>query len=139
ALGRCANCGGRAFGIAPGGAERVEEWAGRVATVPVRRASPLDPGPPAGEGIVVGGPEAVKDVSPPGLDLVGILDADLAARRPGLAAAERALAVWMEAAGWARPNGRVVVQTNRPGDPDIQALVQGNPMRHYRAEFQRRA
>jgi primosomal protein N' len=113
----------------------VEEWLARLVDVPVRRTDQID----ASDGIAVGGPEAVKDLGPLGLDLVGILDADLAARRPGLSAMERALAVWMEAAGWARPEGRVIVQTRRPGDPAIQALVQGNPARHYRVELERRA
>jgi len=137
APGRCASCGGRVFGIARGGVERVEEWAGRVASVPVTRGVGGGPGP--SEGIVVGGPEAVKDVPPPGLDLVGILDADLAARRPGLAAAEHSLALWMEAAGWARPHGRVIVQSSHPNDPAVQALVSGNPARFHRAELPRRA
>jgi primosomal protein N' (replication factor Y) len=142
APGRCASCGGRVFGLARGGAERVEEWAGRVAGAGVRRFAPgpAGPLPAAGQtGIVVGGPEAVKDVSPPGLDLVGILDADLAARRPGLAAGERSLALWMEAAGWARPHGRVIVQSSRPNDPLVQALVAGNPERFHRFEGPRRA
>jgi hypothetical protein len=69
---------------------------------------------------------------------VAILDADLAARRPGVGASERALAVWMEAAGWARPSGRVLVQTTRPNDPAVQALVAGNPDRFHRAEGARR-
>ena len=56
----------------------------------------------AGE-IVVGGAELVRDLGPGALDLVAVLDADAAARRPGLAARDRALAVWMEAVGWARP------------------------------------
>jgi primosomal protein N' (replication factor Y) len=89
--------------------------------------------------VLVGGPEAVKDVDPPALDIVGILDADLAARRPGIAAMERSLATWMEAAAWARPDGRVVVQTSRPNDPAIQALVSGNPERFLRSEAPRRA
>jgi len=135
APGRCASCGGRVFGIARGGVERVEEWAARVASVPVRRGTG---GADPWAGIVVGGPEAVKDVPPPGLDLVGILDADLAARRPGLAAAERSLALWMEAAGWARPSGRVIVQTSRPNDAAVQALVAGNPGRFHRADLPRR-
>src|SRR5213075_2953032 len=37
AEGVCGNCGGRTFGIRRGGAERVEEWARRIATVPVAR------------------------------------------------------------------------------------------------------
>jgi primosomal protein N' (replication factor Y) len=134
AEGRCASCGASDFGIARGGAERVEEWAAALSAVPVRRSDRLRPG-----GVTVGGAEAVKDVDPPGLDLVGILDADLAARRPGLSSMERSLAVWMEAAGWARPRGRVIVQSRTPGDPAIQALVQGHPTRYYRSELDRRA
>ncbi|MFL5799085.1 MAG: hypothetical protein ACJ77A_14295 [Actinomycetota bacterium] len=151
--GRCANCGGTAFGMLRGGAERVEEWAGRVAGAQVRRAPPRDTaaGSPAnGEGpveiasllhggILVGGPEAVKDIPPPELDLVGILDADLAARRPGLASGERSLALWMEAAAWAGSRGRVVVQSSQPNDPMVQALVAGNPSRFHRADLPRRA
>jgi primosomal protein N' (replication factor Y) len=132
--GRCANCGSTDFGIARGGAERVEEWATALTRARVRRAERLQP-----TGVTVGGAEAVKDVDPPGLDLVGILDADLAARRPGISSMERALAVWMEATGWARPRGRVIVQSRAPNDPAIQALVQGSPSRYYRSELGRRA
>jgi primosomal protein N' (replication factor Y) len=141
ALGRCANCGGTTFGLARGGAERVEEWAGRLTDASVRRyeSGAGEALPAANEaGVVVGGAEAVKDVTPPSLDLVGILDADLAARRPGLASGERSLALWMEAAGWARPNGRVIVQSSRPNDPLVQALVAGNPERFHRFDAPRR-
>jgi primosomal protein N' (replication factor Y) len=134
AEGRCAHCGADDFGIARGGAERVEEWAGALTDAKVRRSDRLQP-----DGITVGGVEAVKDVDPPRLDLVGILDADLAARRPGISAMERSLAIWMEAAGWARPHGRVIVQSRAANDPAIQALVQGNPSRYYRTELERRA
>lgn len=138
--GRCAACGARAFGVRRGGVERVEEWLRRLADVPVRRIPPDGPFHPAGDReVTVGGPEAVKDHGPLGLDLVGILDADLAARRPGLAARERSLSLWMEAAAWARPGGRVIVQSSRPSDPGVQALVTGNPTRFYRVELPRRA
>ena len=138
--GRCRSCGAGDFGVARRGAERVEEWAGRLSDVPVRRVGPEGPAGavPEDGGVAVGGMEAVNDAGPLGLDLVGILDADLAARRPGLAARERALAVWMEAAGWARPGGRVVVQATTPNDPMVQALVQGNPERFHRTELPRR-
>jgi primosomal protein N' (replication factor Y) (superfamily II helicase) len=132
--GRCAHCGARDFGIVRGGAERVEEWASALTDQPVKRSNELQP-----RGVTVGGVEAVKDVEPPSLDLVGILDADLAARRPGISAMERSLAIWMEAAGWARPRGRVIVQSRAANDPAIQALVQGNPTRYYRSELERRA
>jgi primosomal protein N' (replication factor Y) (superfamily II helicase) len=139
ASGRCASCGGTSFGIRRGGAERVEEWAASVASVPVRRPRGAASFPAARALVSVGGPEVVKDIDPPALDTVGILDADLAARRPGIGAMERALATWMEAAAWARPVGRVIVQTVRPNDPAVQALVSGNPERFLRSEVPRRA
>jgi primosomal protein N' (replication factor Y) len=139
-LGRCARCGASDFGIARGGAERVEEWARGVAPVPVDRIGPKDrPRPPGDAEVLVGGVEAVKDFGTVGLDLVGILDADIASRRPGLAARERALATWFEAAAWARPSGRVIVQTRQPNDAAVQALVTGRPDRFVRDELPRRA
>jgi primosomal protein N' (replication factor Y) (superfamily II helicase) len=138
APGRCANCGSRSFGIRRGGAERVEEWASAVARVPARRAKGVARFAPDRPAVIVGGPEAVKDIAPPALDIVGILDADLAGRRPGIGAMERALSTWMEASAWARPAGRVIVQTSKPNDPAVQALVSGNPDRFLRAEIPRR-
>jgi primosomal protein N' (replication factor Y) (superfamily II helicase) len=140
ANGACANCGSANFGIARGGAERVEEWARAVARVPVgRTGSGGLPAPPGDGEVTVGGVEAVKDFGPLRLDLVAILDADQAARRPGLAAREHALATWMEAAAWAHPSGRVIVQTRHAGDPAVQSLVSGNPDRFHRSELPRRA
>jgi primosomal protein N' (replication factor Y) len=138
AEGVCADCGGRSFGIRRGGAERVEEWAGRVASVPVARPSRARLPKRSGE-VVVGGAESVRDLGPGELDLVAVLDADAAARRPGLAARERALAVWMEAVGWARPAGRAIVQSSHPADPAVQALVRGNPDRLLARERELRA
>ena len=130
--GRCASCGASDFGVARGGAERVAEWAARTASVRVVRGAPIE------DGVAVGGPESIRDLGPLHLDLVGIMDADLAARRPGLAARERALAVWMDTAAWADSGGRVIVQSRRPADPAVQALVTGNPERLYRSEVPRR-
>lgn len=137
--GRCASCGARDFGIVRGGAERVEEWARAVAAVPVRRlGAGEEPRPPGEAEAMVGGVEAVKDFDPPALDLVCILDADLASRRPGLAARERAVATWFELATWAGTGGRVIVQTRHPNDPAVQALVTNRPERFVRAELPRR-
>ena len=134
--GRCAACGASDFGIRRGGAERVEEWAGALAPVPVRRAK--RPRAPRDREILVGGPEIVRDLGPLDLELVGILEADLAERLPGIGAREQALATWMEAVGWASPNGRAIVQASRTGDPAIQALVRGNPHRFHADEARRR-
>ena len=137
--GRCRECGSGRFGLRRGGAERVEEWAGRVAKVPVRRLAEGEPPHLPGDGeILVGGPDQVRDLGPGGLDLVGILDVDLAERRPGIAARERSLATWMEAVGWARPEGRAIVQASSPGDAIVQALVRGNPDRFHAEEMRRR-
>ena len=140
APGRCAVCNSTSFGLRRGGAERVEEWASRVARVPVRRLAQDDaPRLPAEGEVLVGGPDDVRDLGPGGLDLVGILDADLADRRPGLSARERALTTWFEAAAWAYPHGRAIVQASRAGDPTVQALVKGKPDRFHEDERARRA
>ncbi len=137
APGRCRTCGETSFGIRRGGAERVEEWASRYAQVPVARVTRPRLPKTRGE-VLIGGAEAVRDLGVGDLDLVAILDADLAERRPGLAARERALAVWMEAVGWARPAGRAIVQSSHPSDPTVQALVRGNPDRFHARERERR-
>jgi primosomal protein N' (replication factor Y) len=139
AVGRCRGCGGETFGVRRGGAERVEEWAGRIGHVPVHRLRQGEPARlPRDPEILIGGPDDVRDLGPAELDLVAILDADLAERRPGLAARERSLSTWMEAVGWARPRGRAIVQASAPNDPIVQALVRGNPERFHRDEARRR-
>jgi primosomal protein N' (replication factor Y) (superfamily II helicase) len=139
ASGRCRHCGARDFGIRRGGRERVEEWAARLAPVPVRRLSAHDePRLPSADEILVGGPDDVRDFGPDQLELVAILDADLAERRPGLMARERAVTTWMEAIAWAAPSGRAIVQSSRSSDPAIQALVRGNPDRFHADEAHRR-
>jgi primosomal protein N' (replication factor Y) (superfamily II helicase) len=139
AEGRCRSCGARTFGVRRGGAERVEEWAGGIARVPVHRLREDEPSRLPGEAeILIGGPDDVRDLGVGNLDLVAILDADLAGRRPGLSARERSLTTWMEAVGWARPRGRAIVQATAPRDPTVQALVRGNPDRFHRDEADRR-
>lgn len=139
AIGRCRSCGSTSFGVRRGGAEHVEEWAGRAAPVPVRRLRGDEPARlPGPNEILIGGPDDVRDLGPGGLDLVAILDVDLADRRPGLTSRERSLATWMEAVGWARPHGRAIVQASRPSEPIVQALVRGNPDRFHADEMRRR-
>ncbi|HEY7754894.1 MAG TPA: hypothetical protein VID69_01555 [Actinomycetota bacterium] len=140
APGRCSSCGAEDFGLARGGAERVEEWAEGVADVPVSRIAPGDrPRVPASAEILVGGIDAVKDLGTSGLDLVAILNADASQRRPGVSAREQALTAWAEVAAWAMPNGRVIVQSSRPNDHAVQALVAGRPERFARTERPRLA
>ena len=137
AAGTCVACGGTSFGVRRGGQERVEEWASRAAGVPVRRVE--RPRLPMDREIIVGGPDDVRDLGVGDLELVAVLDADRAARRPGIAARERALATWMEAVGWARPRGRAIVQASDPSDTAVQALVRGRADRFHERERARRA
>lgn len=134
AAGRCANCGASSFGVSRGGAQRVEEWAAGVSHIPVQEAS----GPPAAGRVSVGGAAAVKDFDVAGIDLVGILNADVSASLPGMSSAEHTLAVWMEAASWAGSSGHVIVHSRHGSDPSIQSLVSGSPSRFYRSELPRR-
>jgi primosomal protein N' (replication factor Y) len=139
APGRCARCGATSFRLRRGGAERVEEWAGRATGATVRRLKEDDvPRLPDEGEILVGGPDDIRDLGPGGLDLVAILDADLADRRPGLSARERAVTTWMEAVAWAYPGGRAIVQSSHAGDPAVQALVKGKPDRFHADEAARR-
>ncbi len=140
ATGRCRSCGGSTFGVRRGGRERVEEWAAAVARARIHRLTRDEPPrlPLPGE-IIIGGPDDVRDLGAGGLDLVAILDADLADRRPGLAARERAVTTWMEAIAWARPGGRAIVQSSRANDPAVQSLVQGTPRRFHADESRRRS
>ena len=125
--GRCAHCGATRFGVERGGVQRIAEWVATAA--PSAR-------------VRVGTAEAVKDVGPRRVDVVGLLDPDRALARPGLHAGEQALAIWMEAAAWAGPRargGRVLVQTREPGHHAIQALVRWEPVPFLLAEAERRA
>jgi primosomal protein N' (replication factor Y) len=135
--GRCRSCGGTRFGVERGGAERIQEWAARVAGRGVTRVQEGGEAVPPGDGIMVGTAAAVKDVGPLRVGLMAVLDADRARRRPGLAASEQVLATWFEAAAWAGPReagGRVLIQTRDPADPAIQALVRSDPWHFHRAE-----
>jgi primosomal protein N' (replication factor Y) (superfamily II helicase) len=142
ALAACPSCGGTTFGIERGGTERLQEWAAGLTEDPVIR---VEEGalavPPPPESVTVGTAAEVKDFGPVRLDLVAVLDADRARRRPGITAAEQALATWQEAAAWAGPRaegGRVLVHTRDPGDPAVQAVVRWDPWHFHRADRRRR-
>jgi primosomal protein N' (replication factor Y) len=140
APGRCAGCGGASFGVERGGVERVAEWAGRLARVPVVASEDPAQARP-GDGVLVGTAAAVHDAGPQHLDLVAILDPDRALSRPGWQAGEQALGTWMEAAAWAGPRGgggRVLVQTRRAEHPAMQALIRWEPTTFLRLEAERR-
>ena len=137
----CAVCGAQQFGIERGGVERVAEWAERTMGRSVRQYSAEDASSPPGEDVMVGTAAAVKDWGRIRVDLVAILDPDRALARPGVHAAERAVATWMEAAAWAGPRsegGRVLMQTRHAAHPAVQALVRWDPVRFLESDANRR-
>jgi primosomal protein N' (replication factor Y) len=140
--GRCANCGGTSFGIERGGTESVAEWTARQTDLPISLEREGEDPPVPGPGrLVVGTAATVRDLGPIELGLVGILDPDRALARPGIRAAEQAVATWMEAAAWAGPRagrGRVLAQSRQPGHPAVQALVRWDPVPFLAQEARRR-
>jgi primosomal protein N' (replication factor Y) len=138
----CANCGSTRFGADPGGTERLADWAARLTRRPVTRVeSGRAAVPPSPDRVIVGTAAAVKDFGPRRVGLVAILDPDRARFRPSLFAPEQAVATWMEAAAWAGPRGsprRVLLHTDDPSDPAIQAVIRWDPWHFHRAERRRR-
>jgi primosomal protein N' (replication factor Y) len=137
----CAVCGAQRFGVERGGVERVAEWAGRTMGRSVRQYAAEDASSPPGGDVMVGTAAAVKDWGRIRVDLVAILDPDRALSRPGVHAAERAVATWMEAAAWAGPRsggGRVLMHTRHAAHPAIQALVRWDPVRFLENDANRR-
>ena len=139
--GRCVVCGSTSFGVERGGVERVAEWGGRITGRRVKLDRTEEGLPPQRGGLLVGTATTVKDWGPSRVDVVAILDPDRALSRPGIHAAERAVATWMEAAAWAGPRGtggRVLLQTRHPAHPAVQALVRWDPIRFLEEEAERR-
>jgi primosomal protein N' (replication factor Y) len=138
----CTNCGSTRFGTERGGTERLAEWAARVSPAPVSRVeSGEDALPPEDGRVIVGTAAAVKDFGPRRVSLVAIMDPDRVRYRTGIAAPEQSVATWMEAAAWAGPRGRghrVLLHTDDPSDPAIQALIRWDPWHFHRAERRRR-
>ncbi len=107
AAGRCRSCGGDVL-RGPARRRRGRGGVGGPSRPRPGPAAPRQTSPPACPGGTRSwsAGRTTSGTSVPGdLDLVAILDVDLADRRPGLAARERSLATWMEAVGWARPRG----------------------------------
>ena len=138
----CSNCGSTRFGTERGGTERLAEWAARVSPAMVTRVESGQDALPPGEGrVIVGTATAVKDFGPRRVRLVAILDPDRVRYRAGMSAPEQSVATWMEASAWAGPRsegGRVLLHTDDPSDPAIQALIRWDPWHFHRAERRRR-
>ena len=135
--GRCKHRAARATSAcAAAAASGSRSGRSALASVPVRRLGPDDVPrlPNAGE-MLVGGPDDVRDFGRGGLDLVAILDADLAgsparASRRSSAPSRR---------GWRRSRGRGPAgapscSRRMPNDPAVQALVRGDPDRFHADE-----
>ncbi|HWH33663.1 MAG TPA: hypothetical protein VNU01_13415 [Egibacteraceae bacterium] len=69
-------------------------------------------------------------------DVVVLPDADALLNRPALDATEDALRLWFAVGRW---TGHVVVQTDEPNHPAVQALVRWDPAGFWSREAERRA
>ncbi|WP_345536356.1 primosomal protein N' [Phytohabitans rumicis] len=124
----CPQCGGRRLRASVVGARRTAEELGRAFPgVPVRtsgRDEVLAEVPDAAA-VVVATPGA-EPIAAGGYGAVLLLDTWALLTRADLRATEEALRRWMNAAGLARPSGRVVIAADG-SLPPVQALLRWDP------------
>jgi primosomal protein N' (replication factor Y) len=80
-----------------------------------------------------------KGLDFPGVNLVGIINADVGLQLPDFRAAERTFSLLVQVAGRAGralPDGRVLIQTFRPGSPAVRLAQQGKLEEFYAEELE---
>ncbi len=88
--------------------------------------------------ILLGTQMVAKGLNFPGVKLVGIIHADTGLALPDFRAAERTFGLIVQVAGRAgryRPDGRVIIQTLRPGHDAIRRAASGDVEGFYAAEM----
>ncbi|MDR2471422.1 MAG: primosomal protein N' [Treponema sp.] len=91
--------------------------------------------------ILLGTQMVAKGLNFPGVRLVGVVFADTGLQLPDFRAAERTFSLIVQVAGRAGryfPDGRVIVQTLRPGDPAIREACALNVEGFYQSELRQR-
>jgi primosomal protein N' (replication factor Y) len=150
----CPQCGSLEAGFTGIGTEMIEEEVRRVFTgLSIRR---VDADALAKKGdlekiladfrsgkidILLGTQMVAKGLNFPGVRLVGVILADTGLQLPDFRAAERTFSLIVQVAGRAGryfPDGRVIVQTLRPGDPAIAKACAVDVEGFYRAELKTR-
>ncbi len=91
--------------------------------------------------VLVGTQMVAKGLDFPGVKLVGIINADTGLQLPDFRAAERTFSLLVQVAGRAGralPDGKVLIQTFRPGSPSVRLAQQGKLEEFYAEELQAR-
>jgi primosomal protein N' (replication factor Y) (superfamily II helicase) len=150
----CPQCGSLDVGYSGYGTEGIEEElrrhfprivARRIDTDAVRKRTALRQALAefrSGETHVLIGTQMVaKGLNFPGVKLVGIVNADTGFQMPDFRAAERTYSLLVQVSGRAGrylPDGRVIIQTFRPGAPAIVMASSGKLEEFYAAELDMR-
>jgi primosomal protein N' (replication factor Y) len=147
----CPECGSLDVGYAGFGTERVEEEAAR--RFPDLRVLRLDADSTARKGeleriladfregkadLLLGTQMVAKGLNFPRVKTVGVVLADTSLNLPDFRSAERTFALIVQVAGRAgrfSPDGRVIVQTYRPGSPVIRLAAAGDLPAFYGLEL----
>jgi len=91
--------------------------------------------------VLVGTQMVAKGLNFPGVQLVGIINADTSLQLPDFRAAERTFSLLVQVsgrAGRALPDGRVLIQTFRPGAPAVRLAREGKLEEFYAQELEER-
>lgn len=148
----CPTCGSLDVGYSGFGTEGIEEELGRsfpqlvvrrIDTDAVRKKRALQQAlTDFREGrvhILVGTQMVAKGLDFPGVKLVGIINADTGLQLPDFRAAERTFSLLVQVAGRAGralPDGKVLIQTFRPGSPSVRLAQQGKLEEFYAEELE---
>ncbi|MGA2766613.1 MAG: primosomal protein N', partial [Spirochaetia bacterium] len=150
----CPTCGSLDVGYSGFGTEGIEEEIGRsfpqlvvrrVDTDAVRKKRVLQQlltdFRKGSVNVLVGTQMVAKGLDFPGVKLVGIINADTGLQLPDFRAAERTFSLLVQVAGRAGralPDGKVVIQTFRPGAPSVRLAQQGKLEEFYAEELETR-
>jgi primosomal protein N' (replication factor Y) (superfamily II helicase) len=91
--------------------------------------------------VLVGTQMVAKGLDFPGVKLVGIINADVGLQLPDFRASERTFSLLVQVAGRAGralPDGKVLIQTFRPGSPSVKLAQAGKLDEFYEQELQAR-
>jgi primosomal protein N' (replication factor Y) len=153
--GACPRCGSLEAGFTGFGTELIEEEVRKTfPDLRVRRADAdtttrkgslaevLDVFKAGGIDILLGTQMVAKGLNFPGVRLVGVVFADTGLHMPDFRAAERTFSLIVQVSGRAGryfPDGKVIVQTLRPGDPAINRACALDVEGFFKAELAQRA
>ncbi|TVR06866.1 MAG: primosomal protein N', partial [Spirochaetaceae bacterium] len=150
----CPECGSLDVGYSGFGTEKVEEDVRR--RFPHLRVRRIDTDTVRARGtlervlrevrdgevdVLLGTQMVAKGLNFPGVKLVGIIHADTGLAMPDFRAAERTFSLIVQVAGRAgryRPDGRVIIQSLRPGHDAIRRAAAGDVEGFYESELQLR-